>query len=183
MITPVVAIVSIRWSAPHDAGHCDFDLLIAVRDFGNRRAAEDVRDQCAPRIFAQRRDHCTSAVLGLISADAGSQREARLEPRRQRFRLRALLDDLGHWPRLRLVLLEDIPPHPGDGCTAQPGAESPLSVVLTISLRGIISVRWSLALGRSMVASPGCRCGIPTLGALMTGRFQGPGRPSSSVGL
>lgn len=113
----VDAIVTVRRSAPRDAGHQDLlDLLIAVRDpeTGDPIAADEVRDQCATMIFA---GYETTARLlfwasYLLTLDHGEQARLRAEiaafpPERV-----ATLDDLNHWPRLRLVLLEALRLYP-----------------------------------------------------------------------
>jgi len=90
--------------------------LIAVRDpaTGAPIAADEVRDQCATMIFA---GYETTARLlfwasYLLTLDHGEQARLRAEvaafpPERVK-----TLDDLGHWPRLRLVLLEALRLYP-----------------------------------------------------------------------
>jgi cytochrome P450 len=113
----VDAIVAARQTAPRDAGHRDLlDLLIAVRDpaTGEPVATSEIRDQCATMIFA---GYETTARLlfwasYLLTLDPGEQARLRAEvadfpPERV-----TTLDDLGHWPRLRLVLLEALRLYP-----------------------------------------------------------------------
>jgi cytochrome P450 len=119
-VSAVDAIVAARRSTPHDAGHCDLlDLLIAVRDpdTGEPLAADEVRDQCATMMFA---GYETTARLlfwasYLLTLDHGEQARLRAEVAAFPPERVATLDDLGHWPRLRLVLLEALrlyPPFP-----------------------------------------------------------------------
>ncbi len=113
----VDAIVTARRGAPRDAGQRDLlDLLIAARDpeTGEPIANDEVRDQCATMIFA---GYETTARLlfwasYLLTLDHGEQARLRAEvadfpPERV-----ATLDDLSHWPRLRLVLLEALRLYP-----------------------------------------------------------------------
>jgi cytochrome P450 len=113
----VDAIVTARRNAPRDAGRRDLlDLLIAVRDpeTGEPIAADEVRDQCATMIFG---GYETTARLlfwasYLLTLDHREQARLRAEvaafpPERVK-----TLDDLGHWPRLRLVLLEALRLYP-----------------------------------------------------------------------
>ena len=116
----VDAIVSARRDAPRDAVHQDLlDLLIAVRDpeTGASLAADEVRDQCATMIFA---GYETTARLlfwasYLLTLDQAEQARLRAEVAAFPPERVATLDDLGHWPRLRRVLLETLrlcPPVP-----------------------------------------------------------------------
>jgi cytochrome P450 len=117
----VDAIVSVRRSASHDSGqqnlHQDLlDLLIAVRDpeTGASLAADEVRDQCATMIFA---GYETTARLlfwasYLLTLDHGEQARLRAEVAAFPPERVATLDDLGHWPRLRRVLLEALRLYP-----------------------------------------------------------------------
>jgi cytochrome P450 len=113
----VDAIIAARRSAPHDAGHCDLlDLLITVRDpeTGEPLAADEMRDQCAGMIFA---GYETTARLlfwasYLLTLDHGEQARLRAEVAAFPPERVATLDDLGHWPRLRLVLLEALRLYP-----------------------------------------------------------------------
>jgi cytochrome P450 len=113
----VDAIVTARRSARRDAGHQDLlDLLIAVRDpdTGGPLAADEVRDQCATMIFA---GYETTARLlfwasYLLTLDHGEQARLRAEVAAFPPERVATLDDLGHWPRLRLVLLEALRLYP-----------------------------------------------------------------------
>jgi cytochrome P450 len=113
----VDAIVTARRSAPHDAGDQDLlDLLIAVRDpeTGEPLAADEVRDQCATMIFA---GYETTARLlfwasYLLTLDHAEQTRLRAEVATFPPEHVATLDDLGHWPRLRLVLLEALRLYP-----------------------------------------------------------------------
>lgn len=116
----VDAIIGARRAAPHETDHRDLlDLLIAARDpeTGESLAADEIRDQCATMIFA---GYETTARLlfwasYLLTLDHGEQTRLRAEiaafpPERV-----TRLEDLGHWPRLRLVLLEALrlyPPAP-----------------------------------------------------------------------
>lgn len=116
----VDAIIAARRAAPHETDHRDLlDLLIAARDpeTGESLAADEIRDQCATMIFA---GYETTARLlfwtsYLLTLDHGEQTRLRAEiaafpPERV-----TRLEDLGHWPRLRLVLLEALrlyPPAP-----------------------------------------------------------------------
>jgi cytochrome P450 len=113
----VDAIVAARRSAPRDVGRRDLlDLLIAVRDpeTGEPLSADDVRDQCATMIFA---GYETTARLlfwasYLLALDHGEQARLRAEVAAFPPERVATLDDLGHWPRLRLVLLEALRLYP-----------------------------------------------------------------------
>jgi cytochrome P450 len=113
----VDAIVSARRDATRDAGHQDLlDLLIAVRDHetGASLAADEVRDQCATMIFA---GYETTARLlfwasYLLTLDQAEQTRLRAEVAAFPPERIATLDDLGHWPRLRRVLLETMRLYP-----------------------------------------------------------------------
>jgi cytochrome P450 len=113
----VDAIVAARRSAPRATGQQDLlDLLIAVRDpeTGEPIAADEVRDQCATMIFA---GYETTARLVfwasyLLTLDQGEQARLRVEVAAFPPERVASLDDLGHWPRLRLVLLEALRLYP-----------------------------------------------------------------------
>jgi cytochrome P450 len=113
----VDAIVTARRSASRDAGHRDLlDLLIAVRDpeTGQPIAADEVRDQCATMIFA---GYETTARLlfwacYLLTLDHGEQARLRAEVAAFPPERVTTLDDLSHWPRLRLVLLEALRLYP-----------------------------------------------------------------------
>jgi len=113
----VDAIVAARRSAPHEAGHRDLlDLLIAARDphTGEPLAADEVRDQCATMIFA---GYGTTARLMfwasyLLTLDHHEQARLRAEVATFPPERVATLDDLDHWPRLRLVLLEALRLYP-----------------------------------------------------------------------
>jgi cytochrome P450 len=113
----VDAIVAARRSAAHNAGHRDLlDLLIAVRDpeTGEPITADEVRDQCATMIFA---GYETTARLlfwasYLLTLDHGEQARLRAEVAAFPPERVTTLDDLGHWPRLRLVLLEALRLYP-----------------------------------------------------------------------
>jgi cytochrome P450 len=113
----VDAIVAARRRAPHDASHRDLlDLLIATRDpeTGEPLAADEVRDQCAAMIFA---GYETTARLlfwasYLLTLDHGEQARLRAEVAAFPPERVATLDDLGQWPRLRLVLLEALRLYP-----------------------------------------------------------------------
>jgi cytochrome P450 len=117
----VDAIVTARRSASRDAVHQDsnqdlLDLLIAVRDpeTGASLAADEVRDQCATMIFA---GYETTARLlfwasYLLTLDQGEQARLRTEVAAFPPERVTTLDDLGHWPRLRRVLLETLRLYP-----------------------------------------------------------------------
>jgi cytochrome P450 len=113
----VDALVAARRRAPYDAIHRDLlDLLIAVHDpeTGESLAADEVRDQCASMIFA---GYETTARLlfwasYLLTLDHGEQARLRAEVAAFPPERVATLDDLGHWPRLRLVLLETLRLYP-----------------------------------------------------------------------
>jgi cytochrome P450 len=113
----VDAIVAVRRSAPHEDSHRDLlDLLIAARDpqTGEPLAADEVRDQCATMIFAGY--ETTGRLLFwasyLLTLDHGEQARLRAEVAAFPPDRVATLDDLGHWPRLRLVLLEALRLYP-----------------------------------------------------------------------
>jgi hypothetical protein len=97
--------------------HCDLlDLLIAVRDpeTGEPLAADEVRDQCAGMIFG---GYETTARLlfwasYLLTLDHGEQARLRDEVAAFPPERVATLDDLGRWPRQRLVLLEALRLYP-----------------------------------------------------------------------
>ena len=113
----VDAIVSARRGAAHDAAHQDLlDLLLAVRDpeTGASLAADEVRDQCATMIFA---GYETTARLlfwasYLLTLDQAEQARLRAEVAAFPPERVTTLDDLGHWPRLRRVLLETLRLYP-----------------------------------------------------------------------
>lgn len=113
----VDAIVSARRSVPPATGHQDLlDLLIAVRDpeTGASLAADEVRDQCATMIFA---GYETTARLlfwasYLLTLDQAEQARLRAEVAAFPPERVTTLDDLGHWPRLRRVLLETLRLYP-----------------------------------------------------------------------
>jgi len=116
-MSAVEGIVTARRSAPHDARHQDLlDVLIAVRDpeTGEPVAADELRDQCATMIFG---GYETTARLlfwasYLLTLDHGEQARLRAEVAAFPPDRVATLDDLGHWPRLRLVLLEALRLYP-----------------------------------------------------------------------
>ena len=110
-------LVAARRRARPDAAHRDLlDLLLAARDpeTGSPLGPDEVRDQAATMIFA---GYETTARLlfwatYLLTLDQAEQSRLRAEiaafpPERV-----ATLDDLGHWPRLRLVLLEALRLYP-----------------------------------------------------------------------
>jgi cytochrome P450 len=113
----VDAIIAARHAAPLATDHRDLlDLLIATRDpeTGESLAAAEVRDQCATMIFA---GYETTARLlfwasYLLTLDHGEQTRLRAEVTAFPPERVATLDDLGHWPRLRLVLLEALRLYP-----------------------------------------------------------------------
>jgi cytochrome P450 len=116
-VAAVDAIVTARRDAPLGTDHRDLlDLLIAIRDpeTADSLAADDVRDQCATMILAgsettARLLFWTSYLLTLDHSEQGRLRAevAAFPPERV-----TTLDDLGHWPRLRLVLLEALRLYP-----------------------------------------------------------------------
>jgi cytochrome P450 len=116
-VAAVDAIVTARRDAPLGTDHRDLlDLLIAIRDpeTADSLAADDVRDQCATMILAgsettARLLFWTSYLLTLDHSEQGRLRAevAAFPPERV-----TTLDDLGHWPRLRLVLLESLRLYP-----------------------------------------------------------------------
>jgi cytochrome P450 len=116
-VAAVDAIVTARRDAPLGTDHRDLlDLLIAIRDpeTGHSLAADEVRDQCATMILAgsettARLLFWTSYLLTLDHSEQGRLRAevAAFPPERV-----TTLDDLGHWPRLRLVLLESLRLYP-----------------------------------------------------------------------
>jgi cytochrome P450 len=116
-VAAVDAIVAARRDAPLGTDHRDLlDLLIAIRDpeTADSLAADDVRDQCATMILAgsettARLLFWTSYLLTLDHSEQGRLRAevAAFPPERV-----TTLDDLGHWPRLRLVLLESLRLYP-----------------------------------------------------------------------
>ena len=116
-MSAVEGIVTARRSAPHDARHQDLlDLLIAVRDpeTGEPVGADELRDQCATMIFG---GYETTARLlfwasYLLTLDHGEQARLRAEVAAFPPDRVATLEDLGHWPRLRLVLLEALRLYP-----------------------------------------------------------------------
>jgi len=113
----VDAIVSARRSARRDVGNQDLlDLLIAVRDpeTGASLSGDEVRDQCATMIFA---GYETTARLlfwasYLLTLDHAEQARLRAEVAAFPPERVTTLDDLGHWPRLRRVLLETLRLYP-----------------------------------------------------------------------
>jgi cytochrome P450 len=116
----VDAIVAARRAAPHETDHRDLlDLLIVARDpeTGESLAADEIRDQCATMIFA---GYETTARLlfwtsYLLTLDHNEQAQLRAEVAAFPPERVTRLEDLGHWPRLRLVLLEALrlyPPAP-----------------------------------------------------------------------
>jgi cytochrome P450 len=113
----VDAIIAARRAAPRAANHRDLlDFLIATRDpeTGQSLGAAEVRDQCATMIFA---GYETTARLSfwtsyLLTLDHGEQTRLRAEVAAFPPERVTTLDDLGHWPRLRLVLLEALRLYP-----------------------------------------------------------------------
>jgi cytochrome P450 len=111
------AIVAARRGTPHDTDHRDLlDLLIAARDpeTADALAADEVRDQCATMIFA---GYETTARLlfwtsYLLTLDRDEQARVRAEVAAFPPERVTTLDDLGHWPRSRLVLLEALRLYP-----------------------------------------------------------------------
>jgi cytochrome P450 len=110
-------VVSARKRAPRVGAHRDLlDMLLAARDAetGESLADEEIRDQCAGMIFGG--FETTARLLFwaayLLTLDRAEQ--ARLEAEIAAFppdRV-ATLDDLSHWPRLRMVLLETLRLYP-----------------------------------------------------------------------
>lgn len=113
----VDAIVTARRSSPHGGGDRDLlDLLIAARDphTGEPLAADEVRDQCATMIFL---GYETTARLlfwtsYLLALDHNEQAQIRAEVAAFAPERVTKIDDLAHWPRLRLVLLEALRLYP-----------------------------------------------------------------------
>lgn len=113
----VDAIVTARRDAVQAAAQQDLlDLLLAVRDpeTGASLAADEVRDQCATMIFA---GYETTARLlfwasYLLTLDQAEQARLRAEVAAFPPERVTTLDDLGHWPRLRRVLLEALRLYP-----------------------------------------------------------------------
>ena len=113
----VDTIVDARGRASQNAGHHDLlDLLIATRDpkTGEPITADEIRDQCATMIFA---GYETTARLlfwasYLLTLDQDEQARVRAEVAAFPPERVTTLDDLGHWPRLRLVLLETLRLYP-----------------------------------------------------------------------
>jgi cytochrome P450 len=113
----VDTIVNARGRASQNAGHHDLlDLLIATRDAetGEPITAGEIRDQCATMIFA---GYETTARLlfwasYLLTLDQDEQARLRAEVAAFPPERVTTLDDLGHWPRLRLVLLETLRLYP-----------------------------------------------------------------------
>jgi cytochrome P450 len=113
----VDTIVAARRNTPHDTDHRDLlDLLIEARDpeTGEMIASDEVRDQCATMIFA---GYVTTSRLlfwasYLLTLDHGEQARLRAEVAAFPPERVATLEDLGHWPRLRLVLLEALRLYP-----------------------------------------------------------------------
>jgi cytochrome P450 len=116
----VDAIIAARRAAPRETDHRDLlDLLIAARDSetGEALAADEIRDQCATMIFA---GYETTARLlfwasYLLTLDQREQTRLRAEVMAFPPERVTCLEDLGQWPRLRLVLLEALrlyPPAP-----------------------------------------------------------------------
>ena len=113
----VDALVTARRNAPQKTNHRDLlDLLIAVRDpeTGEPLALGEIRDQCATMIFAGY--ETTSRLLFwtsyLLTLDQGEQTRLRGEVAAFPPERVTTLEDLGHWPRLRLVLLEALRLYP-----------------------------------------------------------------------
>ena len=116
-VAAVDAIVAARRNAPRGADHRDLlDLLIATRDpeTGDSLAADEVRDQCATMIVAG--SETTARLLFwtsyLLTLDHNEQARLRAEVAAFPPERVTTLDDLGHWPRLRLVLLEALRLYP-----------------------------------------------------------------------
>jgi len=110
-------VVSSRRTNPHSEGDQDLlDLLISARDpeTSEQLGAEEIRDQCATMIFAgyettARLLFWATYLLTLDPAEQGRVREeiATFPPENI-----STLEDLQHWPRLRLVLLEALRLYP-----------------------------------------------------------------------
>ncbi len=116
----VDAVIAARRAAPREADHRDLlDLLIAACDpeTGEPLAADEIRDQSATMIFA---GYETTARLlfwasYLLTLDHAEQARLRAEVAAFPPDRVTSLNDLGNWPRLRLVLLEALrlyPPAP-----------------------------------------------------------------------
>lgn len=113
----VDALVAARRNAPRATNHRDLlDLLIAARDpeTGKPLAPGEIRDQCATMIFAGY--ETTSRLLFwtsyLLTLDQVEQTRLRAEVAAFPPDRVVTLDDLNHWPRLRLVLLEALRLYP-----------------------------------------------------------------------
>lgn len=110
-------VVAARRAVPHHSGDRDLlDLLLAARDqeTGLPLASDEVRDQCATMIFA---GYETTARLlfwasYLLTLDREEQAKVRAEVAAFPPQRVTTLDDLDHWPRLRLVLLETLRLYP-----------------------------------------------------------------------
>jgi cytochrome P450 len=113
----VDAIVAARKAAPPPGEHRDLlDLLLAARDAETGAPLTDVevRDQAATMLFAG--FETTSRLLfwasWLLTLDPLEQDRLRSEIRAFPPERVASLEDLHHWPRLRLVLLETMRLYP-----------------------------------------------------------------------
>ncbi len=109
-------IVAARRNSLHHEDTRDLlDLLITARDpDGGLLAADEVRDQCATMIFG---GYETTARLlfwatYLLTLDRAEQARLRAEVAAFPPERVTSLDDLGNWPRLRLVLLETLRLYP-----------------------------------------------------------------------
>ena len=110
-------IIAARRRAPHVTGHRDLlDLLMTARDpeTSEMIADDEVRDQCSTMIFAG--SETTSRLLFwasyLLTLDHREQARLRAEVAAFPPERVTSLNDLGNWPRLRLVLLEALRLYP-----------------------------------------------------------------------
>ncbi|HEY8614877.1 cytochrome P450 [Phenylobacterium sp.] len=112
----VDGVVAARRSAARAGPHRDLlDLLLAARDEDGRPLPDaEVRDQAATLLFAG--FETTSRLLfwaaWLLSLDTLEQDRLRAEVRAFPPERVTRLEDLEHWPRLRLVLLETLRLYP-----------------------------------------------------------------------
>jgi cytochrome P450 len=110
-------LVAARRAEPPGADHDDMlDRLLAVRDAetGQPLSDAEVRDQCATMLFAG--FETTSRLLFwasyLLALDGAEQTRLRAEVRAFTPDRVTSLEDLQHWPRLKMVLLEALRLYP-----------------------------------------------------------------------
>jgi cytochrome P450 len=115
--TAVDEVVAQRSQSRHDGPHRDLlDLLLAARNVetGQALSATEVRDQCATFIFGG--FETTARLLFwasyLLTLDLAEQERLRTEVAAFSPELLSSLDDLAHWPRLRMTLLEALRLYP-----------------------------------------------------------------------